>query len=230
MSVKYQEFKVMFRRALEQEQLLGWESHEDRLNLESMSRTHESFLGGIANQDAEPIHVSCRIHWTWDALQSARTATIEEDVLTELFGREEAHALDTEVPWLRVDVALRGSLPMDSPMVMPHSRTWKRWQREVADKVITLMAVDESPESWPIPSFHFGDPSGSFVVSADGELALSEVSLESWHGIFLPRVWDDPDRDPDPDPSLQVGLFAMRLRRAIEAWTACTRILRISVQ
>ena len=129
-----------------------------------------------------------------------------------------------------MDVALRGSLPMDSPMVMPHSRTWKRWQHEVADVVNPLLAVDESPESWPFPSYHLGDPTGSFVVSGDGELALTAVSLESWHGIFLPRVWDDPDRDPDPDPALQVGRFAKRLRRAIEAWTVCARILRISVQ
>jgi hypothetical protein len=39
-----------------------------RRALESLSRIHESFLGGLANQDTDPIHVSCRVHWTWDAL------------------------------------------------------------------------------------------------------------------------------------------------------------------
>jgi hypothetical protein len=71
------------------------------------------------------------LSWRWDALQTARTATREEDVLEELLGRD-GYNLVTERPWLRVDVTLRATLPLDSPLPMPGAEAWRRWVAEAS--------------------------------------------------------------------------------------------------
>jgi hypothetical protein len=52
-----------------------------------MDRTVK-FLVGALGQDAEPFHIGATLSWRWDSLHTARTATTEEDLLTELLGRE----------------------------------------------------------------------------------------------------------------------------------------------
>ncbi len=144
-----------------------------------------------------------------------------------MLGREDAHETGTDRPWLRVDIKLRASLPMDAPMPMPHRRIWDRWLKEVSKKVEPLLSVDTSPEEWDFPSFWCGGPSGSFEVANAGEPMLTDVSMKSWQGLFLPRVWDDPERVRDPDPTEQVGELAARLGRTLRGWMACAKILRI---
>ena len=74
---------------------------------------------------ARPFHATATVSWAWDALQSARAATTEEDLLAELLG-EEGRYDDTEQPWLRVDVTLSATLPWDSPLPLPKTTTWRR--------------------------------------------------------------------------------------------------------
>jgi len=70
------------------------------------SRLHSS--EPVGRQDAPPFHTSAAIEWRWGALATARTATTEEDMLTELLGREDAHDVETERAWLRVDIDATG--------------------------------------------------------------------------------------------------------------------------
>lgn len=86
-----------------------------------VDRTAETVVAPLG-QDVEPFHVGATMSWRWDSLNTARTATTEEDMLTELLGREGGGRVKTERPWLRVDVTLRASLPHGKPI--PSSEVW----------------------------------------------------------------------------------------------------------
>jgi hypothetical protein len=68
-----------------------------------------------------PMTPPSELKWEWDALMSARTRTIEEDVLGELPGREDAKGVATEQPWLQVDIALAGKVHEGSSLILSAS-------------------------------------------------------------------------------------------------------------
>ena len=112
MTVNYDEFKAAFLQAL----LASWLSTisrvpaEERLDLGSTDRSLVVYIEPAERGLERPFHVSGVVSWRWDALQTARTTTSEEDLLTELLGRSGARGIDTARPWLRIDVQLRAAL------------------------------------------------------------------------------------------------------------------------
>jgi hypothetical protein len=97
----------------------------ETIDLGDMSRTYRIFVKLYRAQRAGLFHVMAELSWRWDALQTARTATREEDVLEELLGRD-GYYLVTERPWLRLDVTLKATLPLDSPLPMPGAEVTAR--------------------------------------------------------------------------------------------------------
>jgi hypothetical protein len=55
-----------------------------------------------------------------------RTRSTEEGMLAELLGREDASGVDTERPWLRVDIRLCASLVASGSLPMPNAATWAK--------------------------------------------------------------------------------------------------------
>jgi hypothetical protein len=96
------------------------------IDLSDGARTYRIFVELHRLQRARSFHVTAELSWRWDALQTARTATREEDVLEELLGRD-GYYLVTERPRLRVDVTLRANLPLDSPLPLRRAEAWRRW-------------------------------------------------------------------------------------------------------
>lgn len=82
-------------------------SGKETLDLRSTDRTVTVYVEPIARDIGRPFHVSGAISWRWDAFKTARMATREEDLLAELLGRENVDAVETERPWLRIDIDLR---------------------------------------------------------------------------------------------------------------------------
>ncbi len=182
-----------------------------------MARTYKVYvLLGQAEQ-VEPFDVSARLSWTWDALQAARTATTEEDTLAEFVGDEHRH-MDTERPWLRVDVALNATLPWGSPLPLPPPAQWRRWVAEVARRLDPLLSTHwERRDDDMMILAHRAEPEAEVQPDADGQLLLTGVKLEAWEGIDLPREWDDPDREEE-DPHEQLADFVGRMWNALRAW------------
>ena len=110
----YEEFKQAWGHARRDSGVPILSAHEGKetMDLRSMDRSFESHVKPVGGQDAEPFYVTATLSWRWDSLLTARTATTEEDMLSELLGREEARDVETEPSWMRVDVKLHASLPM----------------------------------------------------------------------------------------------------------------------
>jgi hypothetical protein len=171
--------------------------------------------------------VTATLSWTWDALQSARTATVEEDLLMQLLGEEKRHE-DTEQPWLRIDTTLRATLPRDAPLPFPETATWHRWVVDVMARLSPLLSTSTGDEEHERLVLDWcGEPEASLRCAPDGRLHLSRVELQAWQGIDLPRQWDDPERawlgDEAPDGHL-IG-FVQRVWQALHEWNQSLALL-----
>lgn len=74
-------------------------AESEMLDLHTLDRIHRIIVEPIGRQDAEPFLATASLSWRWSALQTARTNTTEEDVVTEMFGRHELAGAETERPW-----------------------------------------------------------------------------------------------------------------------------------
>lgn len=220
--VNYDEFRSAWIAALARSQLPKFTGHEESLDLRCLDRKYASHVEPLGGQDAAPFHVTAKLSWTWDALHTARSATIEEDVVTEMFGRG-GHNVTTKNPWLRVDVEFRATSPYDKPFPMPSTRAWRAWVTESMSRVVvTEPLVPEQTTrvnevgmteclAW------MGDPEVIAKCDPEGRLLLTKVKLDAWASIVLPRQLDCPDQEDDP-PDEQLDGFFSRVRAALYAW------------
>ncbi len=230
--MNYDMFRTLWHEALETARLtdLSFDPIEV-VELDGMSRTHEIIVGLSGAQETSPFYVTATLHWRWDAVLSARSATTEEDLLVEILGQDGSY-LVTEQPWLRVDVTLNATLPLGSPLPMPGVDAWRRWMAAVGARLFPLL-----PINWTYGEYLFEEGYWPRVLSAreepevrlrcdpDGRLRLAGVYLAAWQGVDLPRQWDDPDREPDDWPEQTLAEFTHRVRQALHEWEGCLKIL-----
>ncbi len=109
-----EDFRNMFRQAMQDTHLVRAQVlPSETLDLRSGNRSYLVFHNHYPGSNYTSLfHVATELKWTWDSLLIARFATTEEDLLTELFGRENAPE-NTEPPFLRVDVTQHASVLMD---------------------------------------------------------------------------------------------------------------------
>jgi len=125
--MNYDQFRTLFQETLDAAGLLRfppWPS--ETLDLCWLSRTYGISVSLRNIQRAGLFHITrmssirASLNWRWDAGLAARSATTEEDLLVELLGQD-GYYLVTEPPdvfhppWLRVDITLQATLPMDAP-------------------------------------------------------------------------------------------------------------------
>ena len=123
----YDAFRERWHEALAQARLVSvpfWPT--ETVDLRHMDRAYQVYMPMPHREQTRPFHVTVELSWRWDALQSARTATTEEDLLVALLG-EDGHDLDTERRWVRIDVTLHATLPVNAPLPMPDDDVWRRW-------------------------------------------------------------------------------------------------------
>lgn len=73
-----------------------------------------AYVEPLGGQDALPFHVTAKLSWKWDAMNTVRGTTRDEDVLSEPLGRDQAQDLVTEKPCVR-DIKLRASARSSAP-------------------------------------------------------------------------------------------------------------------
>ncbi len=232
----YDEFKHAWILARRESGLPLFSADEgnETLDTHSLSRTFETLVEPLGGQEAEPFTIAAALSWRWDALATARTLTTEEDILTEVFGRERVwgHKPKTERSPLRVDVSLRASLPYGKAIPMPSGATWTKWAREAHGRLerieplvpekTTRKGRDGRVEilAWQ------SDPVAKVTCGVGGELKLDSIEIAAFQIIELPRRWDDTDRKQDEHPAGQLDELFARARAALQAWMQAVDHLR----
>jgi hypothetical protein len=159
------------------------------------------------------------VEWTWRALQSARAATTEEDVLVELFGHRSVMP-ETEPGAVRVDVTLKATAPWGSNLTLPDSATWARWSAAVHAALEPLLGLElvEGEDGQRRVVGGWESPVVELACDAAGHLTVSRLEARAFELVDIPRVWDDSRRPPDPDPRERLADLARRLVEARTAW------------
>jgi hypothetical protein len=226
--VTYEEFEHAWISARRESGLRLMSAHEgnESLDLRSLSRTFETFVEPLGGQEAEPFHVVATLGWRWDALHTARSKTTEEDMLTEVLGRERVrgHKVRTERSAIRVDVKLSASLPFGQAIPMPAHSAWAKWTHEVLARLeaIEPLVPDERTRQARDGMLEIlawqGEPVARVLCEHDGVLKLAAVEVTAFQLLELPRRWDDSDRKEDPPPAPQLHEFFGRVRASLHAW------------
>ncbi len=230
--MNYDEFRSAWTEALERSQLRPFTTPEETLDLRYLARRYACLVEPLGGQDADPFHVTAKLSWIWDALQTARSATIEEDVLTEMLGRSNK-VITTRNPDLRVDVRFRAASPYGKPPPMPGVKAWRSWVTESMSRVIHIESLlpEETMRVNAVGMTEYlawmGDPEVGCTCDSEGQLLLMEVRLNAWASIILPRQLDCPDKDDEP-PDEQLDDFFGRVRAALYAWMQCLDHLRMA--
>ena len=222
----YDEFRRAWSHALRDSSLPNASAHEGKetMDLRSMDRTFESRVEPVGGQDAEPFYVTATLSWRWDSLLTARTATTEEDMLSELLGREQARGVETEPSWMRVDVTLHATLPYGKPIPMPAPAAWGQWVREVRGRIEEIEPltpgehVRSGRERRPEVLAWQEEPVAKMICAPGGELRLASVEIAAWQILEVPRRWDDSDREPDEHPARPLHEMFERVGASLHAW------------
>ena len=125
--MEYEKFRSIWHEALAQASLMSMppQTPLETIDLAGLSRSYKINVALGHRQPEDSFHISASLEWEWDALQATRGRFREEEILTELMGRN-ASGLDTIPPWLRIGLTLRGSLPYDAPIPLPGPNQWQQ--------------------------------------------------------------------------------------------------------
>lgn len=225
-TVDYDEFKNAFLDALHDSGLpvIGLRPARESLDLHTMDRAVTTYVEPIDRDIGRPFHVSGSISWRWDSLHAARSATTEEDLLTELLGRGAPDDIDTEPSYLRIDVKLRAATEYGKPLPLPAPSSWARWHRETMGRLenVEPLVPDErtregSGGRLEILAWQAG-PEITVTCDPTGELRLAGVTASAFQLIEIPRRWDDPDRPTDAHPHAQLVALLRRLKAALHGF------------
>lgn len=227
--MRYDDFKNTWEKALGGSRLRRHGFCEETLDSTSLDRRYLVRVEPPGGQDCEPFYVVAELSWRWTALHSARSATSEEDAVTELLGRTKPPR--TAKPWLRIDIKLSATLTYGQPIAMPQARAWSGWAREVLgrlENIEPLLPEEQVRErtgglleilAWR------EEPTLAVQCSPAGELRLAGVSLRAGVTLDLPRQSSSSDRD-DERPDEALTLLFRRLEGALRAWSECLDHLR----
>jgi hypothetical protein len=108
---------------------------QEQLDTRNLDRSYRVYVEPLGGQDAAPFHVTAALSWVWTATNTVRGTTRDEDVLSEMLGRDQTADLVTEQPCVRVDLKLRAAAPFDKPLPMPAKTQWARWVDEVTGRL-----------------------------------------------------------------------------------------------
>lgn len=230
--MNYDEFKQAWVTSLREARLFvfGVEQLEESLELRTMARRGVTVVEPHPQRD--PFTTTAKLSWRWDPLNTARTATTEEDLLAQLLGRDHSTRSRTVRPWLRVDIALRTSLPWQQPLPMPSTTMWAAWTCDVMNAFETrtpLIPVEIRREARHGELQIRGtmdEPEAEVTCGRDGEVKLASVSIEAWQAIELARKWSDSSRRPDQGVHEQLVAMFARIHNALRVWSELTSQLR----
>ena len=230
--MNYESFRTAWTHALRESRLpmIGLYGNE-MLDLQSLDRAHKVYVEPLGGQDAPPFHITATLSWDWHALQTARAHTKDEDVLSEMLGRDQTEDLVTEKPHVRIDIKLAASAPYGKPLPMPSKAAWAKWVFETVQRLdhVEPLLPDELLRENRMGMTEVlawqESPKVTAVCSPTGDLLLEEIEISAGQLIELPRVLDSPD-EPDEGPEGQLAEVFGRVRASLMAWMQAVDHLR----
>lgn len=124
--MRYNELRDTLLRALRDSRFRVIGRPSETIDLTTTTRRYETFLEDVAVQRAEPFYVAASVAFQWDPFESARTYTNEDDLISELLGRNE-ETIDTMPRSLRVDFVLKASLSYEIQVPLLGVDRWRSW-------------------------------------------------------------------------------------------------------
>lgn len=144
----------------------------------------------------------------------------EEDMLTEMFGRDGAL---TERRRLRIDIKLNASLPWGKPLPMPSKAAWSAWACETLSRLEHIEPLTprerlgDANDGELLVMARQGAPRAAVSCSRTGDLQLESVSVSAMQIMQFPRTLDDADDAPDA-PEDQLKQMFHRVWASLMAW------------
>lgn len=222
--MQYEQFLSAWNHALRESRLRTLGVHpEEKLDTRNLDREYKVYLEPLGGQDAEPFTVTAAVWFRWDALNTARASTTEEDMLTTLLGHVDAGLVETERPTIRIDIELHATLPWGTTLPLPPRQAWASWVEEVTGRLDDIEPltprerIRETTDGRLEVLAWEDEPKVEVAVLPGGDLRIHGVSFAAFQILELPRVLDDPDMvDPEPHEDLR-GLFH-RVKASLSAW------------
>ena len=211
--MRYDEFRDRWFSALRGARVLSYQDRpEETVNLTTMDRRWEVHVIG---RSAEPFHPVATIGFDWDAFESARSYTCEEDLLTDLHGRRAARS--TQPRLVRVDFVFRAALTWGSTIPQPTAEVWNPWAEAVQERLDDTLAVTRRRKApgnvWR------GELELEGAAAPDGSFALHGISSSSGELIVIPRVWNDSRRqEREGSATKRIDELAARIRKGLDGW------------
>ncbi|MDF3067032.1 MAG: hypothetical protein K0R38_2633 [Polyangiaceae bacterium] len=228
----YETFRALWLDALRESGLpvIGDQGTET-LDTRHLDRVYTGYVEPLGGQDAAPFHVTAQLSWRWDALTNLRGTARDEDVLSEMLGRDQAEDLLAEKACVHVDIKLRATSPDDKPFPMPSRVAWSKWVEETVDRLdrIEPLLPDEIlrvNRTGKTEVLAWQDaPKLTAVCDASGALLLEGVELSAGQLVEIPRLLDSANR-PDEGPEAELAELLGRVRASLTAWMQALDHLR----
>ena len=227
--MNYEEFRTIWHNTLKSSGLTGlapiWPS--EKIETRTMDRTYSLPIvwKSIDHQDNH-FNVTAKLSWRWDALQSARFSTTEEDMLSQIYDDFTIHE-DTDPPWMRLDVCLKAHLQHShQSKPLPFESTWDRWINIIQTKVTPILWFYDGNNIETGKNISWcGEPEATVHYDQDTGYCLSSVTLSAFKGIYLPRNWDHPGKKDMPTTP-QLTVFFSQVKNALSEWDASLQFLK----
>ena len=220
--MRYDEFRDQFCESLAKAGLFfaGLDRPTETIDLSTTERRLRAFVLRNTSQRAEPFTVSVEIAFRWSPVESARSRTCEEDLLTELHGRNE-QPTNTEPRELRVDITLYAKLPYGSTTPMPEPQVFGPWIAVIEERLDEpLPAVSRKGRGRRATTMGYrGEVEVAARHSSEGVLSLVGLSLSGFRIVHVPRVWDDPERrETEKGAARELDQLALWFKGALDGW------------
>lgn len=226
--MNYDEFRAAWLDALATAGVSAFPDRpEDLIDLRSTERRHCVRTGLSRAQRANPLFATMELSWTWSPLHSARTCSNEDDLLTELLGRERAQDVIVECPWLRVDIRLCATAPYGEPIRLNDTAALRRWTTEVTRLLQPYLRTKIERSSGSLEAIHgtVSEPEARVHCQASGELQLLGVQLEAWRSVQLPQLSERVVEVFEDETASQLAKLARDANAALEVWTKSLAML-----
>lgn len=220
--MRYEEFRDSLRGALE-DVGLGFAHARHVVETVELGTGRQCWEGRVdapPGAKVDPFYVSAAISFRWSPLESARSSTCEEDLLTELVGRRASRATKTSPRFVRVDLNLAATLPYGSTTPVPQSDVLSAWTTSVSehlDEILTDIRQRQGRVTAVLG--HVGEVEAGCRCAADGVLSMTGLSVSAFRLVRVPRVWDDPERrQAERSVVREMERLAAPARAAFDCW------------